>query len=89
MALSTAERLETRTKYRRHDKDSGSPEVQIAMLTARIQQVAGHLSGHDKDNHGRRGLIMMVSKRNKLLKYLARTTPEDYQKLIAKLGLRK
>jgi small subunit ribosomal protein S15 len=89
MALSTAQRAETRTKYRRHEKDSGSPEVQIAMLTARINQVAGHLSGHDKDNHGRRGLVLMVSKRNKLLKYLARTNPDDYQKLISRLGLRK
>lgn len=89
MALSTAERLETRTKYRRHEKDSGSPEVQIAMLTARIEQVSGHLGTFQKDNHSRRGLIMMVSKRNKLLKYLARTSPESYQKLIGKLGLRK
>ena len=89
MALSTAQRAETRTTYRRHEKDSGSPEVQIAMLTARINQVAGHLAGHDKDNHGRRGLVLMVSKRNKLLKYLARTNPDDYQKLISRLGLRK
>ena len=89
MALSTAQRAETRTKYRRHEKDSGSPEVQIALLTSRIQQVSGHLEGHDKDNHGRRGLIMMVMRRNKLLKYLAKTNPEAYQKLISSLGLRK
>ena len=89
MPLQKEAKTKLITDYHRHDNDTGSPEVQIAMLTARIQQVAGHLSGHDKDNHGRRGLIMMVSKRNKLLKYLARTTPEDYQKLIAKLGLRK
>jgi small subunit ribosomal protein S15 len=89
MALSTAQRAETRTKYRRHDKDSGSPEVQIALLTDRINQVSGHLKGHDKDNHGRRGLVLMVGRRNKLLKYLAKTNPEDYQKLISKLGLRK
>ena len=89
MALSTALRATTRTTYRRHEKDSGSPEVQIAMLTERIIQVSGHLSGHDKDNHSRRGLIMMVGKRNKLLKYLAKTNPDGYQKLIGRLGLRK
>lgn len=89
MALSTAQRAETRTAYRRHEKDSGSPEVQIALLTERIKQVSGHLSGHDKDHHGRRGLVLMVGRRNKLLKYLARTNPEDYQKLISRLGLRK
>ncbi|XVJ60089.1 MAG: 30S ribosomal protein S15 [Tepidisphaera sp.] len=89
MALSTAQRATTRTSFRRHEKDSGSPEVQIALLTARITQVAGHLKDHDKDNHGRRGLVLMVGRRNKLLKYLARTNPEDYQKLISKLGLRK
>jgi small subunit ribosomal protein S15 len=89
MAISTALRAATREKYRRHDKDSGSPEVQISLLTERINQVAGHLTAHDKDNHGRRGLVLMVGRRNKLLKYLARTNPEDYQKLIGRLGLRK
>ncbi|QOJ01696.1 MAG: 30S ribosomal protein S15 [Phycisphaeraceae bacterium] len=89
MALSTTQRAETRGKYRRHDKDSGSPEVQIALLTDRINQVAGHLAGHKKDNHSRRGLVMMVGRRNKLLKYLARMSPESYQGLIARLGLRK
>lgn len=89
MALSTAQRATTRTTYRRHEKDSGSPEVQIAMLTERIIQVSGHLSGHDKDNHSRRGLIMMVGKRNRLLRYLAKTEPSRYTDLIGKLGLRK
>lgn len=89
MALSTAHRAETRTAYRRHETDSGSPEVQIAMLTERIKQVAGHLATNDKDNHGRRGLVMMVGRRNRLLKYLARTNPDGYQALIARLGLRK
>jgi small subunit ribosomal protein S15 len=77
------------TKHRRHEKDSGSPEVQIAMLTAKISAVADHLKTNDKDHHSRRGLLLMVGKRNRLLKYLARTNPTDYQALISKLGLRK
>lgn len=89
MALSTTYRAEIRGKYRRHEKDSGSPEVQIALITERINQIAGHLGGHAKDNHSRRGLVMMVSKRNKLLRYLARTNPDGYQTLIGRLGLRK
>ncbi len=89
MALIAEERLQIATKHRRHAKDSGSPEVQIAMLTARIKEVADHLQGHNKDNHSRRGLLLMVGRRNRLLKYLAKTNPGDYQKLIASLGLRK
>lgn len=89
MALIAEERVQIVAKHRRHAKDSGSPEVQIAMLTARIKEVADHLQGHDKDNHSRRGLLMMVGRRNRLLKYLAKTNPGDYQKLIASLGLRK
>lgn len=89
MALSLESRKQVVAKNHRHAKDTGSPEVQIAMLTARIESVAGHLKDHLKDNHTRRGLIMMVGKRNRLLKYLARTRPADYQALIGKLGLRK
>jgi small subunit ribosomal protein S15 len=76
-------------KHRRHEKDSGSPEVQVAMLTAKISAVAEHLKANDKDHHSRRGLLLMVGKRNRLLKYLAKTNPTDYQALISKLGLRK
>jgi len=89
MALLVEHRKEIASTHRRHDTDSGSPEVQVALLTAGIKAVAEHLQGHDKDHHSRRGLLMMVGRRNKLLKYLARTNPADYQKLIAKLGLRK
>lgn len=89
MALIAEERLQIAAKHRRHEKDSGSPEVQIAMLTARIKEVADHLKTNDKDNHSRRGLLLMVGRRNRLLKYLAKTNPGDYQKLIASLGLRK
>lgn len=89
MSISTQRRAEIRTTHRRHDNDTGSPEVQIALLTERIQQVDGHLKSNTKDNHSRRGLVMMVSRRNKLLRYLARTDHKGYQQLITKLGLRK
>lgn len=89
MALIAEERKQIVTKNARHEKDTGSPEVQVALLTARIAEVAEHLQSHAKDVHSRRGLLMMVGRRNRLLKYLAITNPEGYQKLIAKLGLRK
>jgi small subunit ribosomal protein S15 len=89
MALIAEERKAVRSKAQRHDKDTGSTEVQVAMLTARIKEVSDHLQGHQKDNHSRRGLLMMVGRRNRLLKYLARTDTPGYTKLIAKLGLRK
>ncbi len=89
MALIAEERKQIVAENRRHATDSGSPEVQIAMLTARIKEVADHLQTNSKDNHSRRGLLSMVGKRNRLLRYLARQSPDDYQKLIAKLGLRK
>lgn len=89
MALLTDERKQVVTNHRRHGSDTGSPEVQIAMLTARINALSDHMKGHDKDFHSRRGLLMMVGKRNRLLRYLAKTNPDNYQKLIGKLGLRK
>ena len=89
MSITAERRTQIVTTNSRHGKDTGSPEVQVAMLTARINQVAEHLGGHQKDNHSRRGLVMMVGKRNRLLKYLARTNPAAYQALIARLGLRK
>ncbi len=89
MALLAEHRKSIATTHRRHDKDSGSPEVQVAMLTAKIAAVADHLRGHDKDHHSRRGLLLMVGQRNRLLRYLARTNPASYQGLISKLGLRK
>ena len=75
--------------YRIRDNDSGSPEVQIALLTERINELTEHLNEHRKDNHSRRGLIMMVGKRNRLLRYLARTDRERDLNLIGRLGLRK
>ncbi len=72
-----------------HDGDTGSAEVQIALLTERIQQLTEHLKTHKKDHSSRRGLLKMVGKRSALLKYLTRTDPQRYQTIIAKLGLRK
>jgi len=85
--------VETKTKLikenRRHDKDGGSPEVQIAILTARIAELNEHLKGHPKDHAGRRGLLMMVGRRNRLLRYLARSNREAYLATIKRHGLRK
>ena len=72
-----------------HENDTGSPEVQVAILTARIQQLTEHLKVHKHDNHSRRGLLKMVGKRRKMLDYLAKKDIERYRALIAKLGLRK
>lgn len=74
---------------RRHDSDSGSPEVQISILTQRIKEVATHLRENRQDHHSRRGLVMMVAKRNRLLRYLQRTNRDAYLATIQRLGLRK
>lgn len=89
MALSAELKTEIITDYRRSDSDSGSPEVQVALLTARINELTEHLRQHKHDYASRRGLLMMVSKRNGLLRYLARTNRGRYQELIGRLGLRK
>ena len=75
--------------HRVHDKDTGSAEVQVALLTQRIDELTSHLKKHAKDNHSRRGLLKMVSKRKKLLAYIAKSNKESYEKIIKKLGLRK
>ena len=74
---------------RTHETDTGSPEVQIAILTARITELTEHLKVHKKDNHSRRGLLKMVGKRRRLLDYLAKKDLERYRAVIAKLGIRK
>ncbi len=74
---------------RRHDTDSGSPELQVAVITERIGEITEHARGHRKDHSSRRGLLMMVGKRNRLLMYLARFDNPRYQELIKRLGLRK
>jgi len=76
-------------EYRLHEKDTGSPEVQVALLTQRIQHLTEHLSTHKKDHHSRRGLLMLVGQRRRLLDYLARNDVERYRALIARLGLRR
>jgi small subunit ribosomal protein S15 len=89
MVMTAEKKTELIGQYRRTDKDSGSPEVQVALLTERINGLTGHLRGHRKDFASRRGLLMMVSKRNRLLHYLAQVDRVKYQDLIGKLGLRK
>ena len=89
MGISTDTKKKIVTENQRHDGDTGSAEVQIAILTARVNHLTGHLTTHKKDHASRRGLLMMVGKRNSLLKYLSQTTPERYQQIITKLGLRK
>ena len=75
--------------YKRDENDTGSPEVQIALLTERINELTEHLKVHKKDNHSRRGLLKMVGARRSLLKYLSDRDVERYREIVAKLGLRK
>lgn len=86
----TKERKEEIIKtYKRDEKDTGSPEVQVALLTERITELTEHLKVHEKDNHSRRGLLKMVGKRRNLLNYLAKKDVERYRAIVEKLGLRK
>jgi len=86
----TAERKQALIKeHARAETDTGSPEVQVAILTERIQNLTEHFKGHAKDHHSRRGLLMLVNKRRSLLDYLKREDSSRYTDLIAKLGLRK
>ena len=77
------------TTYQTHEGDTGSPQVQVALLTTRINQLTEHFKTHKKDNHSRRGLLKMVSQRRSLLDYLKRRDIEEYHKLIGSLGLRR
>ena len=76
-------------EYRTHDGDTGSPQVQVALLTRRINELTEHFKTHKKDNHSRRGLLKMVSQRRSLLEYLKRRDIESYHDLIGRLGLRR
>jgi small subunit ribosomal protein S15 len=89
MSVTKVERKDVREKYARSPGDSGSPEVQAALMSHRIRNLTEHLAKHKKDHASRRGLLMLVGKRSKLLKYLARLDVGRYQKLIESLGLRK
>ncbi len=76
-------------EFRRAGTDTGSPEVQVALLSARINELTAHFADHKKDHHSRRGLLRMVNQRRKLLDYLKKTDPSRYQDLISRLGLRR
>jgi len=89
MALATARKAEIITEYSTHAGDTGSPEVQVALLTERINGLTEHFKTHKKDHHSRRGLLMLVSQRKSLLEYLKRKDVERYKTLIKRLGLRK
>jgi small subunit ribosomal protein S15 len=89
MAVTTADKARIVTDYQRAKADTGSPEVQVALLTERINTLAEHFKSHVKDFHSRRGLLKMVSTRRSLLDYLKRSNVEAYRSLIERLGLRK
>ena len=89
MSLSSEGKSEVIESFRTHDVDTGSPEVQIALLTRRIEHLTGHFKTHAKDHHSRQGLLKMVGKRRRLLDYLKRKDFERYQQIIRRLGLRK
>lgn len=89
MALVKEHKSAIISDFRVHDTDTGSPEVQVAILTERINQLTDHLRGNKHDHHSRRGLLQMVGKRRRLLAYMNRKDPERYRAAIARLGLRK
>ena len=89
MTMTKDRKTEIVEAYRRDDGDTGSPEVQVALLTERIGQLTEHLKTHKKDHTSRRGLLMMISRRSSLLRYLTRTDRQRYLELISRLGLRK
>jgi small subunit ribosomal protein S15 len=87
--LHTEKKASVIQKFRTHEKDTGSPEVQVALITERIAELTEHFKTHVKDHHSRRGLLRMVSRRRKLLDYLKSRNSDGYRSLIEKLGLRK
>jgi small subunit ribosomal protein S15 len=89
MPLAIEQKNKIITDHRRHEGDTGSPEVQIALLTERIRELTEHLRTHKHDFGSRRGLLLMVGRRNRLLRYLAKSNRDSYQELIQRLGLRK
>ena len=88
MALTVEEKSEIIANSRVHETDTGSPEVQVSILTRRINQLTEHLKVHKHDVHSRRGLLMLVGQRRRLLAYLSKKSPDRYRALVAKLGLR-
>lgn len=89
MAFAVEQKSQIISKYRIHKSDSGSPEVQVALLSQRISQLTEHFKTHKKDHHSRRGLLSMVARRRKLLNYLKDRNPERYKTLIQSLGIRR
>jgi len=89
MSLSGARKTSIIEEYRLDESDTGSPEIQVALLSARISELTGHFNAHKKDHHSRQGLLRMVNRRRKLLDYLKREDSARYRKLIASLGLRR
>lgn len=89
MSLTSAQKCAIVTDYCRIPSDTGSPEVQVALLSARIQDLSGHFRTHKKDNHSRQGLLRLVNRRRKLLDYLKRCDIDRYRQLITRLGLRR
>lgn len=89
MSLAKETKQKTIGEYSRHDKDVGSPEVQVAVLTKKIEQLTEHFRTHNQDNHSRRGLLNLVNKRRKLLSYLSKKDNSKYLELIKKLNLRR
>ncbi len=89
MAMTKPEKKKIIETHRLEEKDSGSPEVQVAILTKRINDLTGHFQTHQKDFHSRRGLLMLVSRRKKLLDYLKTSSRDRYNKIVTDLGLRK
>lgn len=89
MTLTKDRKAELVGKYGRGERDTGSPEVQVALMTERINELTDHLRTHGKDHHSRRGLLMLVGKRRRLLRYLERHDVERYRALVADLGLRR
>ena len=89
MALSTEKKSGILAQFRRDPKDTGSPEVQIALLSERITGLGGHFTSHKSDHASRRGLVRMVNQRRKLLDYLKSTAPQKYQEVVERLGLRR
>ena len=89
MALTLDQKKKIIENYEIHEGDTGSPEIQVALLTERITRLASHLKEHKKDDHSRRGLTAMINERRRLLHYLRRKDDQRYQKVIAKIGLEK
>jgi len=88
-SITAASRKDVVQKYQMHDKDTGSPELQIALLTQRIEGLTSHFSAHKKDQHSRMGMMKLINRRKKLLMYLRKTNPDKYKNTISSLGLRK